>query len=138
MADGPESLPVIDPETREGRSVSIITDRRLIVRAVENGWIRDVEIMRELRDECRQDLEAYEALDPGPDELFDRRVALAKVAQGAVNASSKVVSTAEGKGDGTTTNNTQINNTIDLSGLSIQELKERLALIKEARDAING
>ena len=51
MADGPETLPVIDPETREGRSVSILTDRRLIVRAVENGWIRDVEIMRELRDE---------------------------------------------------------------------------------------
>ena len=98
MADGRAILPVIDPETREGRSVSILTDRRLIVRAFENGWIDDVEIAREIRDEAREDMKAYEAVNPPPDELLDRRMALAKIAQGAANMTAKAVSTADGAG----------------------------------------
>ena len=122
MADTHVLEAVIDPGQREGREVSFAEDPALIIRALKKGWIKSVELADQLLKEAIEDTAAIRgACDPV--ELAHLSQGLAKAAWGAVGVRCKAIQTAEGQSGGTTNVQVNVSNGLDLSKLTVEQLK---------------
>lgn len=138
MADNDDSQAVIDPGKREGRTVGIVDDGALIVRAFREGWIDSIDLADDLLDDAIADVSAVRSTAHNPAVLAQMSMHLASVAQGAANMRTRAIqvaleqATAKGA-----TNNVQVNiyessSGEDLSKLSDDELDARIERARRA------
>lgn len=138
-AENPET---VAPGEREGRAVSILTDRSLIVEAFRRGWIKSVEQAERILGEAIFDVEAARQSMHDPVEMAKLSNALARTAWGAVGVRTKAIQAAEGQTAGVT-NNTQVVIGAASNQDLVAELKKQIPLndrvaLLEKLEADNG
>lgn len=120
-ATGAIPASIVAPSSREGQLAGLDLfnwrDLALLGKAIRSGWIASI---RELLDWQDKLTEVRQACDEDKTVIAATAVQ-ATVVKALADSYTKAQKAAEGQAN--TTNNTQINNTIDLSGLTVEQLR---------------